>query len=93
MPQLAPNAAGGRCNPSRKCTAASGARPIIVRPCVSKDMVVTTGRPVRAAASHRRLDLGRRRHGLDPQEVDAAVGQGLRLLGEDLGGEIGVERT
>ena len=82
MPQLAPNATGRTARRSRRPIAAAVVTPIMVRPWVSKVMVATTGRPVRAAPATAASSSSTAEIGLDPQHVAAAIRQSLRLLGE-----------
>ena len=81
-PQLAPIATGWAPSEAASAPKAAGVMPIMVRPLVSKLMVVDD----RQAGGRRAFDGGAqlllRRHGLDPQHVDAALLQRRRLLGE-----------
>ena len=65
-------------------TSAAGAMPIIVLPAVSKLAVSVNGMPTRSAAARRGAHLLQRRHGLDPDDVGAALLQPLDLLDEDV---------
>ena len=83
-PQLAPNASGAASKPSISSAKAAGARPIIVLPARVEARGHGIGHAERAGGARGGADFLGRRHGLDPDDVGAALLQPLDLFDENL---------